>query len=478
LEKYDKMKLIGRVAEQQQFDEIMANTNASFVALYGRRRVGKTFLIKEYFNHDFTFYATGLANANTTMQLFTFNNALQEYFNTTTTILHNWLEAFMLLKKCLQQSKKSKTIFLDELPWFDTAKSDFITGLEWFWNSWASTQKKLKLIVCGSAAAWMTAKLLNNTGGLHNRLTHHLKISPFTLLETEEFLQQKNIVLSRYQIVKLYMALGGIPYYLDQVRKGESDVQAIERLCFSPSGILKTEFNFIFTSLFKDASKHELIVKKIYELGRQATRDNIAKETKIESSGDFSKKLMELEESGFIKSYVPFGLQKSKKIYILADYFSLFHLKFIAPNNKYDKGMWINRIADTSITTWQGLSFEFVCFDHLQAIKKALGIEGIQSVASPWYYKGIGNKSGAQIDLLIDRKDNVINLCEIKFSNNPYIITKKYDEEMRKKLNTFYTETKTRKAIFPTMITTFGLHKNEYTTSFVQSDITIDKLFV
>ncbi len=472
------MKLIGRAEEILQLNEIVHNSNANFVALYGRRRVGKTFLIKEFFNHSFTFYTIGLANATTQEQLFSFNNAIQEHFNIKTKQPKNWLETFLLLKKCLAKSKGKKIIFLDELPWLDTAKSDFMTGLEWFWNSWASTQKNLKLIVCGSAASWMINKLLKNTGGLHNRVTHRLKINPFTLAETEQFLKQKNFALSRFQIVKLYMTMGGVPYYLDQVRKGESDTQAIERLCFTTNGMLKNEFEFIFTSLFKDASKHELIISKIFALGRQATRENIVKATKIESSGDFSKKLMELEESGFISSYAPFGQNKSKKIYLLSDYFSLFHFKFIATANKYEKGMWTNRITDAGIIAWRGLCFELVCINHIQAIKTSLGIQGIYSTSAPWLFKGNNKKDGAQIDIIIDRKDGVINLCEIKFCESEFTITKKYDLEMRNKLSVFLSETKTRKAIFPTMITSFGLQKNAYATSFIQCQITMDALFV
>jgi uncharacterized protein len=469
--------MIGRQEEQTQLNEIISSTSPSFVALYGRRRVGKTYLVKEYFNNKFTFYATGLANKSMDIQLSNFHTFLQEHFKTTAQVPANWMNAFLQLKKCLIKVKSKRIVFLDELPWFDTPKSDFMTGLDWFWNSWASSQKNFKLIVCGSAASWMINKLLNNTGGLHNRVTHRMKINPFTLAETEQYLKQKNILMSRYQIVKLYMAIGGVPFYLEQIRKGESDVQAIERLCFSPNGILRTEFNFIFSSLFKDARKHELIIKKIYELGRQATRENIVKATKIESSGDFSKKLMELEESGFISSYIPFGMNKSKKIYILSDYFSLFHFKFIDSSNQYDKGMWVNRIYDASIIAWQGLTFELICFGHIQVIKKALGIEGIYSTSSPWYFKGTSKKNGAQIDLIIDRKDGVINLCEIKFSDKEFIITKKYDVEMRQKLSVFLTETNTRKAIFPTMITSFGLQKNAYTNSFIQSEIVMNQLF-
>lgn len=477
MEKDDKMNIIGRTEEQQQLAEIVNDMKPSFVALYGRRRVGKTYLIKEYFNHQFSFYVTGLANGNTQAQLTNFYGFMQQYFSTKEKAPANWMEAFMQLKKSLIKVKGKRVIFLDEMPWFDTAKSDFMMGLEWFWNSWASTAKHLKLIVCGSAASWMINKLIRNTGGLYNRVTHRMKIEPFTLAETEFFLKSKGLLLSRLQIVKLYMCLGGIPFYLDQVKKGESDSQAIERLCFANGGLLKNEFNFIFRSLFKDASKHELIIEKIYELGRQASRENIAKATQIESSGDFSKKLLELEESGFVTSYIPFGMNKSKKIYIISDFFCLFHFKYIATINRYDKGMWVNRLNDTSIIAWQGLTFELICFYHLQLIKVALGIDGIYSTSSPWFFKGNSKKNGAQIDLIIDRKDGIINLCEIKFSSKEYIITKKYDLELRKKLNVFLEETKSKKAIHPIMITSFGLQKNAYAFSFAQAEITMDRLF-
>ncbi len=471
------MALIGRIEEQRQFNIITAAESPSLVAVYGRRRVGKTFLIKEFYKHQFTFYATGLANANTQAQLIAFHGALQEYFKIKDGLPANWMAAFGLLKKYLSKQRGKRILFLDELPWLDTPRSDFLTGFEWFWNSWASSQKYLKCIVCGSAASWMITKLLNNTGGLYNRVTHRFKIEPFTLAETEMFLQQKNIVMSRYQITKLYMALGGIPYYLDQVQKGDSDATAIERLCFSQSGVLRNEFQFIFSSLFKDAGKHELIIQKIYELGRQANREALVKATKIESSGDFSKKLNELIECGFVSAYVPFGLQSSKKIYVLSDYFSLFYFKFMSAQKKYSKGMWVHKIMDTSISAWHGYSFELLCFNHIDAIVKALGISGIYCEVSPWLHISKAGKAGAQIDLILDRSDKSINICEIKFSEKPYTITKNYDLTLRKKAGIFENATGTRKALLCTMITTFGLQPNAYANSYVQASVTLDDLF-
>jgi uncharacterized protein len=472
------MSIVGRIEEKELLTDIVNQTSPCFVALYGRRRVGKTFLVKEFFNHQFSFYTTGLAKGNTKAQLANFHSSLQTYFSSSDALPTNWMQAFKQLENHLKKVKGKKVIFIDELPWLDTKRSDFMMAVEAFWNSWASTQKNLKLIVCGSAASWMINELINETGGLYNRVTHRMKIHPFTLAESELFLKSKGISLTRYQITKLYMTLGGIPFYLDLIRKGESDVQSIDRLCFSKGGMLKTEFDFIYKSLFDNYDKYKLIITKMFELGRQASREAISKACGIQSSGDFTDKLNDLEESGFITSYIPFGKNKSNKIYLVSDYFSLFHLRFIANHNKVGKGFWAQQLRDSSVFSWMGLSFELICFDHIQQIKKALGIEGVYCETSPWYYKGHNQKSGAQIDLVIDRRDNVINLCEIKFSESKFSITKAYDLQLRNKQSVFAQETNSKKALFTTMITTYGLVSNAYATSFVQNSIELNQLFL
>ncbi len=471
------MPILGRYSEKQRIKEIVDAEKPAFVAMYGRRRVGKTFLLKEYFNNEFTFYATGLANSNTQTQLVNFTVFINKSFNSTYNTPKNWLAAFTILQQALEKVSGNKIIFIDELPWFDTKKSDFLTGLEFFWNSWASTQKGLKLFVCGSAASWMINKLIRNKGGLYNRVTHRFKIEPFTLQETEAFLQAQDIFIDRYQIVNLYMVMGGIPFYLEQIKKGESAAQNIERICFSDEGQLKTEFKFIFSSLFNNSEKHEKLLRKIYELGNRATRDNLVTQLKILSSGDFSVKLNELEESGFLKSYIPLGVRKSKKIYVIADYYTLFYFKFIENAGKYEAGHWVNRINDAATNVWAGLTFEQVCWDHTQNIKKKLGIEGIYSETSTWCKTSEEEPAGVQIDLVIDRKDRVINLFEIKYSINPFEITKEYDLKLRNKVGAFKQSTKTKKAVFLTMITTFGLQQNQYARSIVQNEITMDDLF-
>lgn len=471
------MNIIGRQREKERLAEIMESDQPAFVAIYGRRRVGKTFLVKEFFNHQFTFYTTGLANGATKTQLLNFTLALNSTFDKEFKTPKNWLSAFALLQTELAKIKEPRIIFIDELPWFDTKKSDFLTGLEYFWNSWASTQEGLKLFVCGSAAAWMINELIRNKGGLYNRVTHRMKIEPFTLQETEQFFQAKDMRLDRYQIVNLYMVMGGIPYYLEQVKKGLSAAQNIEKICFEETGLLRSEFTFTFTSLFKNADKHEALLRKIYDLGTRATRENLIKKFKVTSSGDLSNKLNELEESGFLKSYTPFGGNKSKKIYTIADYYTLFYLRFIENSGTYETGKWINLINDPSVHVWAGLAFEQICWDHVKNIKKALGIEGVYSETSSWYKSAEPGSSGAQIDMVIDRKDRVINLFEIKFSLNSFEITKAYDLNLRNKIGTFVQSTKTKKAVFLVMLTTFGLVKNEYARSVVQNELRMDDLF-
>ncbi|HLO45118.1 MAG TPA: ATP-binding protein [Leadbetterella sp.] len=471
------MKIIGRQPEQDRIREIMNNDKPAFVALYGRRRVGKTFLIKEYFNQKFTFYATGLANSNTQKQLLNFTLFINNQFSASYEPPKSWLECFSFLQKELSKIEGEKILFLDELPWFDTKKSDFMTGLDFFWNSWASSQSGLKLFVCGSAASWMINKLIRNKGGLYNRITHRFKIEPFTLAETETLFKSQGINLDRYQIINIYMTIGGIPFYLEQVQKGLSAAQNIEKICFSPSGQLRNEFQFVFSSLFNNSEKHEKLLRAVFLLGNRATRDQIIKYLGLESSGDFSLKLNELEESGFLKSYVPIGKNKSKKIYVIADYYTLFYFKFIEHSAKYAEGVWTSMVDSGTMNAWAGLAFEQVCWDHTANIKRKLGIEGIYSETSTWSKSADAEIGGTQIDLVIDRKDRIINLFEIKYSTSPFTITKEYDLKLRTKQSIFKEVTKTRKSVFLAMITTYGITPNEYAKSIIQNELTMDDLF-
>jgi uncharacterized protein len=470
--------IIGRKKEIQKLDGLVKSKKSEFLAVYGRRRVGKTFLIREYFDYTFQFQISGLANADTSQQLFNFDTVLKKQsnliFETPST---NWFIAFQRLTEHLEniETDEKLVVFFDELPWFDTHASDFVMGLEYFWNSWASNRKNVLLIVCGSAASWMVNVLINNSGGLHNRITQKIKIEPFNLQETEALLMAKNCVLDRYQILQLYMILGGIPYYLDAIEPSMSATQNIQALIFEKSGLLKNEFFNLYRSLFRKYEIYEKIVEILATKNEGLQRNDIVRLSNISSGGTLSKVLTDLEESGFIRSYTSLDAKQKNTIFRLSDYYTLFYFKFIKDGKIQGKNTWLNMIDNPAQRTWQGFTFEQVCIDHIEQIKKALGISGVLSANGTW--RGKTEEKAAQIDLLIDRRDQVINLCECKFSLDTYAINKEESEKLRSKINVFKTVSKTKKSVFLTMITTYGVEKNKYANSLVQNEITMDDLF-
>ena len=469
--------IVGREKEIKLFEVLLTSNKSEFLAVYGRRRVGKTFLIRSVLGPHINFQLTGLANASLEQQLANFHIALHKAGGQLAqTPATNWLTAFFQLGQYLEkQGTGKKVVFLDEMPWLDTPRSDFIQALEHFWNSWASARTDVVLVVCGSAASWMINKLINNKGGLHNRVTMRLKIMPFTLHECELFAAAKNLVLDRYQLVQLYMALGGIPYYWDQLTPGLSAAQNIEASCFAENGLLRTEFQNLFSSLFGNWESHLAIVHALATKSMGLTRDDIVRLSGLANGGGTTRLLGELEESGFIRKYVPFGKKMRNSLYQLVDFYTLFYLKFIKDSQPINENNWINATDSPAHRAWGGYAFEQVCLYHLPQIKKALGISGIQSTASSW--RSTNAAQGAQIDLVIERRDRVINLCEMKYSIHPYSIDKKYAGELRNKIGAFKAETGTRHAIFLTMVTSFGLQPNSHSVGLVQNDIDMEALF-
>lgn len=469
-------KFIGRENELKTLRALLASEKPEFVAVYGRRRVGKTMLIRRAFENRFTFQVTALGNAKLSQQLFNFHTALQNVFpdasNTPTT---NWFSAFQKLIIYLESLKvPRKVLFFDELPWFDTQGSGFIPALEHFWNSWASARDDIILITCGSAAAWMINKLINNKGGLHNRITKRMKIAPFSLRECEMLLEPKNSALDRYQILQLYLVLGGIPFYWNEVESGKSAFQNINEICFTENGILRNEFPNLFKSLFNNYQKHEAVINALAKKAKGLTREEIIEYNGLPNAGSTTRVLNELEESGFIRKYVPFGKKYRNSLYQLVDFYSLFYLRFIKNTHLADLPDWLTFIDTPVYRAWSGYAFEQVCLYHVPLIKQALGISGVQTSVSSW--RSMSKDNGTQVDLVIDRRDQVINLCEMKFSINTFTIDKRYAEELRNKISVFKQETSTRKSVFLTMVTTYGLKVNSY-SSLVQNSLTMDALF-
>lgn len=472
-------KFIARTEELAILKRVDQSTQSEFVAVYGRRRVGKTFLIRHYYRNRIAFQLTALAHTSTTEnQLLNFHLVLDELPGVAKAAAppENWLYAFHRLKGYLANLKiDKKVIFIDELPWLDTDESHFIQALENFWNGWASARDDIILIVCGSAASWMINNLINNHGGLHNRITERIHLQPFNLKETEELLKLKNPAIDRYQIIQLYMVMGGIPFYLNNVKGNESAAQNIDRLCFSQTGLLRLEFNNLYLALFKNAEQHIKIVRALATKAKGLTRNELIKLTKLSNGGGTTKTLEELEQSGFIRKYTPFQKRKKSSVYQLVDFYTLFYLRFIEPSNPLDENTWINAIDHPQYRIWSGYAYEQICFYHIQAIKKALGIGGVQTSIYSW--RSHKKENNVQIDLIIDRRDRVINICEIKFTLDTYSITKEYAAKLRNKLSVFRTETGTKSAVWLTFITTYGLQNFVYWGGLVQHDLTMDIFF-
>lgn len=470
--------IVGRKKETELLHAVLQDEYSHFIALYGRRRVGKTYLIRETFGYRFTFQHAGLSNGGMKEQLFAFAASLKDAGYEVRQRPANWLEAFEGLKDLIRQSnEKRKVIFIDELSWMDTQRCDLMTALENFWNGFASARKDIVLIVCASATSWMLSKVVHNKGGLYNRLTEQIHLKTFSLKECEEYVQFAGLALNRTQILQYYMIFGGVPYYWGFLKKGLSLPQNIDALLFEKDAPLKEEFKYLYASVFKNP---EVYVRIIETLGMKKvgmTREELIENSGVINSGDLTLKLEELESCGFIRKYYAFGRKKKQAVYQLMDCFTLFHYKFLV-NPPTDEHFWTNQMNTPAVNTWMGLAFERVCMEHVEQIKRKLGIAGILTEVNSWYCKADPEKgiAGSQIDLLIARKDQVINLCEMKYSGSEFTVTEKVDRSIRNKISDLSIQTGRKYAIHPTLITTYGLVNNSYANN-IQAVITLDDLF-
>jgi uncharacterized protein len=472
--------MIGRSKEQEVLLKALYSRRPEMVAVIGRRRVGKTFLIQSVYAENMAFQISGIQDGTLREQLKNFTYLLKQTFGTVVPIEKptSWLDAFQQLITCLEakMGKEKQVVFFDELPWLATKRSDFLKGLSFFWNSWAA-QKNIVVVICGSSASWMIQKVVEHKGGLHNRLTKRVHLFPFNLCETEAFLKSLNINYNRYQIVELYMAMGGIPHYLNEVEAGLSAAQNIERICFSPSGLLNNEFSRLYAALFENADNHIAVIKALAEKWQGLTRTDIIALSKLTDGGGVTRCLDELISSGFVSTYFPFGKKKKEMLYRLTDEYSLFYLQFIENKAHKGKNIWVELSQTQNYKSWSGYAFESLCLKHIPQIKKALGISGVYAETSSFYQKGTAQDSGIQIDLLIDRKDNVINVFELKFYSGMMSLSKSYSEDLREKITLFKEITKTRKQVFLNLLTTFGLKHNEHSLGLIDKAMTMDVLF-
>ena len=480
-----KGTVIGREREMAELQQSVESDRSEFVIVYGRRRVGKTYLVDNFFNYEYDFSFVGGHRLTKQKQLRNFAKAIKKYAHLSYQPKYaNWDDAFDALEELMEglPENKRKVIFIDEMPWIDTPQSEFVDALETFWNSWAARRRDILFVASGSSTSWMMDKLVENQGGLHGRITNNIYVRPFTLHEVELYMKSRGAAWDRYQLLQTYMVIGGIPFYYSLLNVKESLVQNIDRLFFRKNGELRTEFEELYSALFTNAEKYTNVVKVLNGKREGMTREEIEKATGMDKSV-LTTVLRNLERSDFILRYSQYGNKSKGAIYRLVDFYTLFYYRFIHNFNAQDEEWWSHNFQSPSIESWRGFSFELLCLLHLTQIKKKLGISGIATATSSWRYIPQKKKEenekiekGTQIDMLIDRGDRIINLCEMKFSINPYRITDSYEQTLRDRMNIFQEKTQTTKSLVYTFVTTFGI-ANGMGRSIVNSEVTMEDLF-
>lgn len=472
--------IIGREEEMKILRSALQSSEAEMVAVIGRRRVGKTFLVRQFFQQDFAFDLTGTQEVDDAVQLSNFAARLKTVSGSSLPVKEpkDWFEAFELLRQYLvsRQTMGKQIVFLDELPWFAQKSKAFTAALGYFWNSWAAMQP-IVLLICGSAASWMIENVINDTGGLYNRVTRRIFLSPFTLNEVETYLKARHIHFTRFQIAQLCMVMGGIPHYLKEIDAGKSAIQNINDICFQRNGILHQEFDKLYPALFPNSNYHIAIIRALASKLKGMTRQEIANTSKVPNGGGLTKTLNELQQSDFIAEYQPFEKQKKEKLFRLSDEYSFFYLRFIENQQLDSPDAWNLAAQSPEFKTWSGYAFENLCLKHIQNLKKALGIAGVLTRTYSFFAKGSDTQKGAQIDLLIDRNDGVINLCEIKYHAEPYTLTKAEADALRNKIAVFKAVTGTRKHIMPVLIAPFGVLPNAHSLELLPAQLSMDDLF-
>lgn len=480
-----KPLIVCRERESSILQKVWNSKEAEFVAIYGRRRVGKTHLIRETFSNKAIFFElTGVRDAALSVQLKHFAEKLGKVFYDGLPVSppKSWLDAFALLTEAVRKIAKSKKIvlFFDELPWLASKRSGIMQALDYYWNTEWSLQQNVILIACGSAASWMLENLINAKGGLHNRLTKMIHLQPFNLLQTKQFLNSRNIHYNHSQVLDLYMALGGIPYYLKQIEKGKSVVQNIDLLCFNRDGILYTEFERLFKSLFKKSEVHVQIVREIAKRRYGISRVDLIKSLSTVSGGTLTKRIRELEACGFVKTFVPYGKKKREIYYRIIDEYAQFYLQWIEPLTHVEtSGYWSKMTNTPAKSTWAGLTFESICFKHIKEISHALGLDNVIYSIGWWSFKPPtgSDSTGAQVDFVFDRNDGIITLFEFKYSDKIFVIDKAYAKNLANKIQVFNENMKTKKALNLCLVSTHGVKENIWSEELMDNQITADQLF-
>ncbi len=449
-------KVVGRKEEQLILSKVLWNQEAQLVAVYGRRRIGKTFLIK-------SFFADKIKSINLIGSKRLKNKDLLSHFrdsivtaglvNTELPTPNNWNDAFKLLRLVLETNSDQILIFIDEVPWFERPKSNFIGEFEHFWNSYATNRENLKIILCGSATSWMLKKLIYNKEGLHNRFTARINLKPFSIQEANEFLLSKSIKLTSKNLLELYLSIGGIAEYLKWIDKANSSAVIINDLCFKTSGNLFEEYESLVPALFSDPEKYNRLILALTKKTQGSTFKELEQLSGVAKGTTLARMLTELELNSFVTAYTPYSWG-NVKLYRLTDPYLIFYHKWIQSIKKQGvpvpENYWMQTFNSQSFRIWTGYSYETFCFTHISDILKQIGISGMRVKPSIWRSKL--SKQGAQIDLVLERADHIINLCEIKFHTQPIVLDDKLENELMRKVSIFQEETKSKTEIVPLLI--------------------------
>ncbi len=469
--------MIGRIKEIQTLEGAFDSERPEFVVVYGRRRIGKTYLIKEVFGHRLTFCYTGALHCSTKTQLSYFHDALLEQGLHKASVPQTWPDAFRLLKRLINESKdERKVVFFDELPWMDAPRSGFLSAFEHFWNGWGSSRKDLILIICGSSTSWIINKIFKNKGGLHNRITRSIHLSQFSLCECEEYAKSLGLGLSRNNIIEGYMVMGGVPLYWSKLDKSKSLAQNINDIFLCEHGELRYEFNDLYSSIFSRPEKYIKIIECLSTKKAGMSRGDIIANTKIDSNGKFSEMLEDLIQCGFIRKYCHTNKKIKDALYQLVDCYTLFYYNFVKNAHGTDENYWLKLTSTHAYSVWCGVAFERVCLLHTKQIKSALGISGIMANIFSWHIAKTEDHPGVQIDLLIDRADNVVSICEMKYAPNGYTMTASEASKINTRMRVYSLHMPPKKGLQFVMITSNGM-TNKGNKMNIHVELTADCLF-
>lgn len=474
--------IIGRKAEQRDLDEWCHSAKPELICVYGRRRVGKTYLVQNAFEGQFAFFATGSDDRRNAVQLKAFHAALRRAGCAERTVPQDWFEAFNRLRLALEQpdvvraSCGRRVVFLDEFPWLAAKRSDFLAAFSDFWNGWASCQSDLVVIICGSATSWIVKNILENTASMYNRVTRQLYVAPFDLHDVEEMTQSLRLGWSRDAVLQCYLVFGGLPYYLDMLDRRKSLSQNIDALCLGTNAPLRREVPLLMEASLGNAPLHRAILRELAQSKVGIRRMDLANRVEGGTTGSFKRALDDLEKCGYIRCYTNRYERRKPSVYQLVDPFLLFGFRFMVDRAPDGHGLvsWKDFERTPAYYAWRGNAFEIACVNHTRQIKHAIGISAVKTEDFPW--SSSTSEPGAQIDMVIERADGVTNLCEMKYTDGPFVADREFEEDMARRRRVFQIESATKNTVQSVLVCPQGLRPNTHSWD-IAHVVDIDDLF-